>query len=149
MLARTATQLDIQALCKVHNVTDAYEMHIPYGPKRFGWSIEQNKVVVGLDQGKVVGFLVMDGKLETCPRVEMVYVLPVKRRKGIGRAMLEVALGILREVGAPKLVAWCDADKVGGSAFFMGMGFSGGETLKRSNGRVERKWTLRLTTPPE
>ncbi len=86
-------------------------------------------VLVAEDMGKIVGVLKADirERLFYSPSVEGAivdfYVMPEYRRKGLGRAMLERAITMLRERGAQLITAEFPTQNQIATNFYNKMGF--------------------------
>ncbi len=103
-------------------------------------------------RGKCVAYLVFDGQrvcgkaicflatqLPTRARMTGVWVDPGYRRRGVGRRMVEAAMGWARERGADHLRLWVDATNPEGRVFYERLGFR--ETGERGK---EGEWGMEV-----
>jgi ribosomal protein S18 acetylase RimI-like enzyme len=67
---------------------------------------------------------VMWARLDGVPTVVTIQVLPEYRRRGLGRALLDLAVGQVREQGERRLVLGVHRDNPGAAALYEGAGFA-------------------------
>jgi len=124
-LVRLHHRLDPQRFLLVEPIEDGYQWFLSREIKR-----KAALVLVAEEDDKIIGYTYAtleprnwNDLLDAAGKLNDIYVDPVSRRRGAGRALLTETLNALRERGAPRVVllsAWKNPEA---HAFFEAMGF--------------------------
>lgn len=140
---RRATKADAPAVAEF--AMKLVEQHIAYDPKRFSpiatlegmtWfygtqtEAEHAAVFVAESESRIVGFsyvgyeeISYQGLATRSAWVHDIYIDPAERHGGVGRALMDAAVGYAKERGATKLMLWTAESNVDAQRFFEQAGF--------------------------
>jgi ribosomal protein S18 acetylase RimI-like enzyme len=166
MRLRTGEDVDLEAVGEVHwrSRVAAYA-HIlrpetlaagasaealgEWWAERWKWEQETHRLTVAQgDDGEIVGFTYV-GPSETAGAVELyaIHVVPEMVGAGLGRRLMESALGQLREIGGERAVLWVLEENERARRFYERGGWvpDGGTRVEAINGEPVPQ--LRYTRP--